>query len=639
MRFDTQELLARGPGLIVVASLVVATTGFGIRQGVATFRSSSDRVVLDVVVTDSSDRPVLDLSKDDFEVREAGKPQSIEEFQLIRVPLADNHVSVAAVPVIDATPVSNDRPAKDSRVFAFVVDEGTLLAEDIAPLKVCMRQFLRRLAPDDRMSATYVGRSDLGQDFTADTERMRRAIEAFPIAIGSAASNDRDPTSPVKAGDVRAVLTVLNNVVQSLASMPEPRRVLVFVSRGTYPDRGRYNFEWREMYDRAVRTGIPIYTIDPTGIAAPELGLHLPLESQTPENRAVLDQTRLAAQNTLREMALNTGGRALVNKANVFDSVDQIVGENGAYYLLGFRPDPRSGNAQFRSVDVRVRRPGLRVRSRRGYSPAPALSNRPSGDTLVRSLENGGPGGDLVFRAAVGQVGTSPSTSTVVLTIDLPMTNDSGAGPSGDDKLRIVWLGLDEDARKLASGQRTLTIPTGGAMGSVTLSIVDRIEIPHSVKMLRVAVLSEKSSLAGRVHIPLDDESYARVSPNAGSLVVGIEGASNLRLVSLGDSDKVIPFPPTTLRQFHADQRIHIFCRVFGADPSHLSAELRLTHNEEQTADIHLDMRRSTVFPEAVDLQASIPLSRFVAGAYHADLLVANTTGFQVRRGSSFEVR
>jgi hypothetical protein len=48
------------------------------------FRAGIDSVSVDAVVTDKQGRPVLDLTAEDFEVREDGKPQSIDNFRLVR---------------------------------------------------------------------------------------------------------------------------------------------------------------------------------------------------------------------------------------------------------------------------------------------------------------------------------------------------------------------------------------------------------------------------------------------------------------------------------------------------------------------------------------------------------------------------
>src|SRR5688572_6718740 len=60
------------------------------------FRSSTAHVTMDVVVTDGNDRPITDLTRDEFEVRQSGRPQLIDQFEPVRTPLADRAVTVGS---------------------------------------------------------------------------------------------------------------------------------------------------------------------------------------------------------------------------------------------------------------------------------------------------------------------------------------------------------------------------------------------------------------------------------------------------------------------------------------------------------------------------------------------------------------
>ena len=98
-------------------------------------------------------------------------------------------------------------------------------------------------------------------------------------------------------------------------------------------------------------------------------------------------------QDGLAEVALNTGGRAFLNQSDLTRAVREIVRENGSYYLLGFSPNPPARDGKFHDIDVKVKRPGLRVRSRYGYvaaAPAAATSDstKPALDTAMSAGVN-----------------------------------------------------------------------------------------------------------------------------------------------------------------------------------------------------------------------------------------------------------
>jgi hypothetical protein len=54
------------------------------------------------------------------------------------------------------------------------------------------------------------------------------------------------------------------------------------------------------------------------------------------------------------------------------NAVDENLTDNGSFYVLRFTPDPLVRDGKFHAIEVRVKRPGVRIRSRTGYvAPAP----------------------------------------------------------------------------------------------------------------------------------------------------------------------------------------------------------------------------------------------------------------------------
>ena len=54
-------------------------------SGQPVFRTGINFVRVDVIATDRQGNPVLDLSRDDFEISEDGKPQTVETFRLVKI--------------------------------------------------------------------------------------------------------------------------------------------------------------------------------------------------------------------------------------------------------------------------------------------------------------------------------------------------------------------------------------------------------------------------------------------------------------------------------------------------------------------------------------------------------------------------
>lgn len=80
-------------------------------------------------------------------------------------------------------------------------------------------------------------------------------------------------------------------------------------------------------------------------------------------------QTELRrGQDNLRVLSDETGGFASVNTNDLNRAFERLVTDNSAYYVLGYYPTNHKRDGRFRKIDVRVNRPGLTVRARKGYS-------------------------------------------------------------------------------------------------------------------------------------------------------------------------------------------------------------------------------------------------------------------------------
>ena len=65
-------------------------------------------------------------------------------------------------------------------------------------------------------------------------------------------------------------------------------------------------------------------------------------------------------------LAINTDGRAIINRNDLEKGLRQVVRDTSAYYLIGYNsPSPADG--KFHELKVRIKRPGVQVRSRKGY--------------------------------------------------------------------------------------------------------------------------------------------------------------------------------------------------------------------------------------------------------------------------------
>jgi VWFA-related protein len=119
--------------------------------------------------------------------------------------------------------------------------------------------------------------------------------------------------------------------------------------------------ELREVFDVANRQNASIYPVDPRGLATNEYGINEGV-GQT------VDRNHLnASMDTLRTLASNTDGRAIVNRNDLGTGMKQIIRDSSAYYLLGYTSTQAPTDGKFHEIKVRVNRRGVDVRARKGY--------------------------------------------------------------------------------------------------------------------------------------------------------------------------------------------------------------------------------------------------------------------------------
>jgi len=144
--------------------------------------------------------------------------------------------------------------------------------------------------------------------------------------------------------------------------------------------------DFRLLLQRANRANISFYTVDPRGLTA--------FDADLSSRRALnigRDQARLSTrQNSLRELAENTDGVAIVNTNNVSGGLERMVQDTGAYYLLGYYSTNTRLDGKFRKISVRVKRPDAKVRARPGYlAPTEAEAASSRVDALMKGAAAG----------------------------------------------------------------------------------------------------------------------------------------------------------------------------------------------------------------------------------------------------------
>ena len=83
--------------------------------------------------------------------------------------------------------------------------------------------------------------------------------------------------------------------------------------------------------------------------------------------RGLSISTASDAQETMREMARETGGRAYVNQNEIKLGLQRAFEDNSATYTLGYYPENKKWDGKYRAIKVKVERDAVQIQNRSGY--------------------------------------------------------------------------------------------------------------------------------------------------------------------------------------------------------------------------------------------------------------------------------
>jgi len=125
---------------------------------------------------------------------------------------------------------------------------------------------------------------------------------------------------------------------------------------------------FRDIIGEANRGNSSFYTVDPRGLPV----FDTPIGPEPPPHVEVDYRMLRGRQETLRTLAEATDGLAVMNSNDLNAGLKKIVDDLTSYYLLGYYSTNGKLDGRFRTIKVRVKRPGVEVRARKGYRAATA---------------------------------------------------------------------------------------------------------------------------------------------------------------------------------------------------------------------------------------------------------------------------
>jgi hypothetical protein len=308
--------------------------------------------------------------------------------------------------------------------------------------------------------------------------------------------------------------------------------------------------------------------------------------------------------DTLRTLAVQTDGKAIVNRNDLTLGMKAIVRDTSAYYLIGYNSTLTEADGKFHQIKVRVKRPGLQVRARSGYwalnRQQVAAATAPPKPVLAKPIENALTAATAVSRARVVRtwIGTE-------------------RGDNGKTKVTFVWEPvprLPGEAVRASDQPARVSLTAAGAGGDPYFRgrVPDAghrvtFDAPPGAMQLRISVEGPGSDV-------LDSETREIAVPDLTASKTLLSTPEIFRARTARDMQQIKADSqptPTLARDFVRADRLLIRTAVYGPGMPKVAAKL-LSRTGQTMTEFTMTQ------PASVDgmSELELPLSSFSAGDY-----------------------
>jgi VWFA-related protein len=291
------------------------------------------------------------------------------------------------------------------------------------------------------------------------------------------------------------------------------RKSLLLLSEGLIDDP---DSDLRGVESASREANTAVYFIDTRGLVAlPGGGSAADAEPTLPPR----DRLTMGFEDAVLEsagasaLAEATGGFSVRNTNDLAAGADRIADESRVFYLLGFHPAGKS-TRDWRKLRLEVKRPGLTVRARKGYTlraaaapgdakPGKKGSKRPALDPAVaRALDSAHDAADIPLRMMTYVFEPRPNGTTHVLVA--AEFDGSRLGVEGKERARAARLELGilvthrDSGRQLRSDD-TMALTIAGGEAPAWRAVARDFELPPGVTQARVVLRDPASGALGSI--------------------------------------------------------------------------------------------------------------------------------------------
>ena len=666
-------------------------------QPPVTFKVEVNYVEIDANVTDGQGNFVRTLTKDDFQIFEDGKPQTLTVFSMVNIPIERVDPPLFSKTAIVPDVVSNRDPF-EGRVFVLVLDDLNTRFSRTARTRAAARQFVEHYVGANDIVAVVntSGFSKSSQNFTNNRQLALKAIDA---SMGNKAESsteaqlqdyyvNRDTpgmTSNANANfndlmrfnNARNSLRTLKNVADYMAGMRGRRKAVVYFSEGINydvvdPINNKYatdvQHEMNDVIAAATRGNVNVYSVDPRGVTtgmedAIEIG-GLPVDNSISPTM-LTDEMRIE-HDSLRVVADQTGGFAILNQNDFRNAFSRILEDNSSYYVLGFYPTNEKRDGRFRNVQVKVLKPGLTVHSRKGYvapvqggkkeDAAKGTKAERTSSELRDALESPVAISGLTVNAFAAPFKGAGANDAVAMSIEV-----DGSGmtfkprPDGlyATDLEVTLFAVDVNSSKVKDGSRdvvNVALKRGAQGMRAPFRVIRRMQLPPGKYQIRIGARETGGNL-GTVIYDLDAPDFSKGTVALSGIALSSVSSGRIPTASpdpnVNEFKDVLPAPPSASRDFPRDDTLSVFAEVYdnvGKTPHRVEITTTVLADDGKVVHTTSDERKSEELQGAgggYGYTTKIPLQDLAPGRYvlriGAKSLLGNAQA--VTRDVEFRVR
>ncbi|HWC96376.1 MAG TPA: VWA domain-containing protein [Candidatus Sulfopaludibacter sp.] len=476
------------------------------------------QVSLNVVVLDAKGQNVADLTADDLQVQDNGKPQRIVAFrrQDSRKP--------------EAAPLG---PRQYSNRSATALPHATVILFDILNMRFEDRGYVfnqvnRALQQFESNESIFLYLITVNNKLVpvrglpGDQSGSDAKERVGPQDIQARLNDAMHTTMGLRPVDmdidtrVRATFATLSVMASRLAALPG-RKNIVWLTHGvpislgpnvTYSgDSVDYAPYIRQLSHTLDRADCSIYAVQQsppgsTSLMGSDMG-----RSPTAETTGVTQPTGMGSEQTLTEFANLTGGRAYENN-DIAGAIKQAVNDSKQSYLLTYAPPADNWDGKYHKVRVTSKRKGLRLQTRQGYYAFvdQAASGKQVQDAIEAAIVSPFDAADIGITAATSPLREEGKALHVALKID---GNDLQLLPSGDSytgQLAIRVIEYQDDGTMRQTKPSTVNLQLTAAQHDEALkngySFTQDIALSPGASRIRVIVFDDENAAIGSLTIP-----------------------------------------------------------------------------------------------------------------------------------------